>query len=153
MMRGLIFKGHLLTYNPTYNVAEWVPIHGTVSDLLPTKESLTCKLSNITLLEEMNGTTQMRWFSESRPRHAPTTTPVKWSSTMEAEIRCVSYITNGCMDIHLVKHCDEVMDSSPIITKVDSWPEVKSMEVEIPPLSEKQIPPPEEQSTGEQIGE
>ena len=32
VMRGLIFKGHLLAYVPTYNGVEWVPIHGTVSD-------------------------------------------------------------------------------------------------------------------------
>ena len=50
--RGLIFEGHLLMYNPTYNMVEWVPICGMVSDLSPTEKSLAHKLSNITLLRE-----------------------------------------------------------------------------------------------------
>ena len=54
--RGLIFEGHLLMYDPTYNVAEWVLICGMASDLLPTKESLAHELSNIMLLEKMNDT-------------------------------------------------------------------------------------------------
>ena len=56
VVRGLIFEGHLLTYDPTYDVAEWVPIRGIVSDLSPTEDSLACKLSNLMLPKEMDNT-------------------------------------------------------------------------------------------------
>ena len=48
--RGLLFEGHLLMYDLTHNVAEWVPMHGTVSDLSPVEDSSARELSNITLL-------------------------------------------------------------------------------------------------------
>ena len=32
-VRGLIFEGHVLTYNPNTNEAEWVPVCSTTSDL------------------------------------------------------------------------------------------------------------------------
>ena len=35
VMRGLLFEGYLLTYDPMYNVIEWVLVHGTVADLSP----------------------------------------------------------------------------------------------------------------------
>ena len=85
VMRGLIFEGHLLACDPTYNVAEWVPIHGTVSDFSPIEESSLCELSNIMLLEEMNGTPRMEQFSESQLRHASAAIPVDRSLTPEAE--------------------------------------------------------------------
>ena len=56
VVRELIFEGQLLACDPMYNVAEWVPIWGMVSDLSPTKESSARELSNITLPKEMQGT-------------------------------------------------------------------------------------------------
>ena len=38
VMRGLLFEGHLLTYDPTYNVTEWVPVHGMVGNLSPAED-------------------------------------------------------------------------------------------------------------------
>ena len=55
VVRGFLFKEHLLTYDPTYNVVEWVPVHGTVGDLSPIEDSSAHKLSNITLLDKMDG--------------------------------------------------------------------------------------------------
>ena len=48
VVRGLLFKGHLLTYDPTYNVAEWVPMRRIVADLSPAEDSSVWELSMYT---------------------------------------------------------------------------------------------------------
>ena len=48
--RELLFEGNLLAFDPTYNVAEWVPMHGMASDLSPTKDLSTWELSNMPLM-------------------------------------------------------------------------------------------------------
>ena len=50
----MLFEGHLLTQDPTYNIAEWVLVHGMVSDLSPAEDPLAWKLSNITLLDALD---------------------------------------------------------------------------------------------------
>ena len=44
VVRGLFFEGYLLTYNPMYNITEWVPVRGMVGDLSPTEDSLLQEL-------------------------------------------------------------------------------------------------------------
>ena len=59
VVRGLLFEGHLLTYNPTYNVVEWVHMCETVSDLSPMEDSSARELSNITFLDAPEDVSQM----------------------------------------------------------------------------------------------
>ena len=56
--RGLLFEGHLM-YDHTYNVAEWVPVCGMMSDLLPAEDSSAQELSNITLLDTPDNVPRM----------------------------------------------------------------------------------------------
>ena len=87
IVRGLHFEGHLLMYDPTYNVVEWVPIHGVESDLSPTKDSLACELRNITLLQEMDSTPQMECFGEHWAVHTLATMHDAVIPTPEAKMR------------------------------------------------------------------
>ena len=48
---GLLFEGHLLTYDLTYNVVEWIPLHRMANDLSPAEDSSARELSKITLLD------------------------------------------------------------------------------------------------------
>ena len=45
---GLLFEGHLLTYDPMYNVTEWVPVCRMAADLSSAEDSSVQELSNIT---------------------------------------------------------------------------------------------------------
>ena len=38
VMRGLLFEGHLLVYDPMCTIAEWVPVHRMASDLSPAED-------------------------------------------------------------------------------------------------------------------
>ena len=96
---GLIFEGHLLAYDPVYNIAEWVPICRMVRHLSPAEESLSQELSNITLLKEMQGTPQIGQFSKGHPRHEPVSVPKAGSLTLETEMQRVSFVAQGGADI------------------------------------------------------
>ena len=61
-MRGLLFEAHLLMYDPTYNVAKWVPVCGMASDLLLAEDSSAQELSNITLLDAPDDVPHMDQF-------------------------------------------------------------------------------------------
>ena len=45
-MRALVFKGSILTYNPTLNEAEWVQVHGLANDLSWAEERSAVALAN-----------------------------------------------------------------------------------------------------------
>ena len=84
--RGLLFEGHLLTYDPTCNVAKWDPIHRTVSDLSPTEDSSARELSNITLLDAPDDVPQMEWFRECCAELMPVAVPCTETGTKEEEM-------------------------------------------------------------------
>ena len=46
MARALVFKGSVLTYNPTMNEVEWVPAHGLANDLTQAEERSAVALAN-----------------------------------------------------------------------------------------------------------
>ena len=89
----------------------------------------------------------MALFSESWLRHALATTPVDRSLTLEAEIQWVSFAADGGTDVCLVEHHNEVMALSHSTTKVDSWPEVKNIDVE-PPETPGELTEPDTQMLG-----
>ena len=64
VVRGLIYEGYLLTYDPTSNLVGWVPICGTADDLSSAEDSSVHELSNITLLEEIPGIPRMEHFAK-----------------------------------------------------------------------------------------
>ena len=104
VMRWLIFKGHLLAYDPTYNVVEWVLICGTVSTCDPPK-------SNHLQVEQPYSTQGDGQHPQNGMRHAPATTPVDRRPTSEAEMQRVSFAADGSTDICLVEFhdgCDHV---------------------------------------------
>ena len=77
IVQGLLFEGSVLTYDPTTNGAEWVPIQGTASDLSPVKEASAWELSNIVIPDPLEGTPRMDCFGEHREgcgAEAPTDT-------------------------------------------------------------------------------
>ena len=76
VMRGLIYEGYLLAYDPTSNLAGWVPVCGTANDLSVTEDASACKLSNITLLEEIPGMPRMEHFVEHWDKHTSSAVPV-----------------------------------------------------------------------------
>ena len=41
MVRGLLFEGNVLAYDPATNEAEWIPVWGSASDLSPAEEGST----------------------------------------------------------------------------------------------------------------
>ena len=45
-VRALVFKGSILTYNPTLNEAEWVPVHGLANNLSWAEERSAVALAN-----------------------------------------------------------------------------------------------------------
>ena len=45
-VRALVFKGSILTYNPTLNEVEWVPAHGLANDLSWAEERSAVALAN-----------------------------------------------------------------------------------------------------------
>ena len=47
--RALVFKGSILTYNPTLNEAEWVPVCGLANDLSWAEERSAVALANYVL--------------------------------------------------------------------------------------------------------
>ena len=49
-------------YDPTSNGAEWIPVWGTVNDLLPMEDSSAWELNNITLLDSPEDILQMDQF-------------------------------------------------------------------------------------------
>ena len=87
--RGLLFKGHLLTYDPMYNVTEWVPVRRMAADLSPAKDSLVWELSNITLLEVVDDVPRMEQFGEWHARPTPVAVPHVKTGTWEEETGCM----------------------------------------------------------------
>ena len=64
--RGMIFEGHVLTYIPSTNEAEWILVHGTTSDLLCTEEVSTLVLCNLVLCIPDEGASRLDRFREHR---------------------------------------------------------------------------------------
>ena len=64
--RALVFEGSALTYNPTTNQAEWVPVRSTVADLSPTEERSALALCNLVLCDEEEAEERMDRFGERR---------------------------------------------------------------------------------------
>ena len=83
--RGLLFKGHLLTYDPMYNVTEWVLVHGMVADLSPAKDSSVQELSNITILEVPDDVPRMEQFGEWHTRPTLVAVPSTKTGAWEEE--------------------------------------------------------------------
>ena len=102
-MRGLLFKGHLLAYDPMYNVAEWVLVRGMAADLSPAEDSLVWELSNITLLEAPDDVPRMEQFGEWCVRPTPVAVPCAETSTQEEEIGQDSLLAEGGTDVCLVE--------------------------------------------------
>ena len=50
VVRGLL-KGSVLASDPAGNGARWVPMRGTISDLLPAEDASAWELNNITILD------------------------------------------------------------------------------------------------------
>ena len=48
-MRALVFQGSIITYNPTLNEAEWVPMRGLANNLSWAKERSAVALANYVL--------------------------------------------------------------------------------------------------------
>ena len=46
VVRGLVFEGSVLAYNPAMNKVEWIPLHGLTNDLTWAKERSTVALAN-----------------------------------------------------------------------------------------------------------
>ena len=101
----MLFEGHLLAYNPTYNVAEWVTVRGTVADLSPAEDSLAQELSNITLLEVPDDVPRMEQFSEWCMRPTPVAVPHAETGTWEKETGWDSLLAEGGTDVRLVECC------------------------------------------------
>ena len=110
-MRGLLFEGHLLTYNPKYHVTKWVPVCGMAGDLSPVKDSSAQELSNIMLLDMPEDVPQMEQFGEQCMEPTPVTVPCIKTSTLEEEMEqeCVS--AEGDTDVH---HVECHAESQPI---------------------------------------
>ena len=49
VVRGLVFEGSVLAYNPTMNEMEWIPVCGLTNDLTWAKERSTMALANYVL--------------------------------------------------------------------------------------------------------
>ena len=62
--RGLIFEGHVLTYNSNTNEAEWIPVCSTISDLLHMEEVSALVLCNRVLCIPDEGAKRLDWFPE-----------------------------------------------------------------------------------------
>ena len=74
---GLLFEGSVLTYDPTTNGAEWVPMQGTTSNLSSVEEASTQELSNIVIQDPPEDAPRIDSFRECREKHsaeAPTDT-------------------------------------------------------------------------------
>ena len=63
-MWGLLFKGSVLTYNPTANGAEWVPIRGTTRNLPPAEDVSAQELSNIMIQDPPEDAQRVDCFEE-----------------------------------------------------------------------------------------
>ena len=64
--RGLVFEGSVLTYDPTTNQAEWVPMRGMAADLLLVEERLALALGNLVLRDEDEAEERIDSFGERR---------------------------------------------------------------------------------------
>ena len=65
-MRGLIFEGSILAYDPITNGVKWVSIHSTASDLLWAEEMLALALCNMVLCIPDKGVERLDRFGECR---------------------------------------------------------------------------------------
>ena len=141
VVRRLLFEGHLLTYDPTYNVTEWVLVCGTVGDLSPTEDSLAWELSNITLLEVPDDISWMEQFGEHRLRPAPVEIPSAATTILEAEMGWVSLVAESSADVCLVECSEGAEPMYPNTMEVASMQELETMDVE-----------PQEEISGEPAG-
>ena len=141
--RGLLFKGHILAYDPTYNVTEWVPVCRTAAVLSPTEDSLAWELSNITLLEvpdnvprmehSVNGTRGPHWLKKEAPSPQAHPRPVEQGTDEEmARDPGASAVEDGHAPESLV--LGEPMVDSSLIEK-DAV--VEEPMVEVPPTREE----------------
>ena len=64
--RGLIFEGNVLTYDPSTNGAEWIPMCGTASDLLWVEEMSALVLCNTVPCIPDEGAERLDRFGECR---------------------------------------------------------------------------------------
>ena len=64
--QGLIFEGHVLTYNPNTNKAKWIPVHGTTSDLSCGEEVSAFMLCNLAPRIPDEGARRLDQFGEHR---------------------------------------------------------------------------------------
>ena len=56
----------VLAYNPNTNEAEWIPVHGTTSDLSCVEEVSALVLCNLVLHIPDEGASRLDWFGEHR---------------------------------------------------------------------------------------
>ena len=93
--RGLLFKGHLLTYDPMYNVTEWDLVLGMAADLSPTEDSSAWELSNITLRKVLDDVPRMEQFGEWCTRPTPVAVSCAKTGTQEEETGQAGFPVGG----------------------------------------------------------
>ena len=90
--QGLIFEGHVLAYNPNTNEAEWIPVHGTTSDLSCMEEVSALTLCNFILHVPDEGVKRLDEFGEHRDVEGcvgeAASTEVPLEEGMEGESMC-----------------------------------------------------------------
>ena len=67
--RGLIFEGNVLTYDPSTNGAEWIPVHSTASDLSWVEEMSALALCNMVPHVPDEGAERLDRFGECRDKN------------------------------------------------------------------------------------
>ena len=67
---GLLFKGSVLTYDPTTNEVEWILIQGTATDLSLVEEASAWELSNILIQDVPEDVPRMDHFREHREKYS-----------------------------------------------------------------------------------
>ena len=123
----MLFEGHLLAYDPTYNVAEWVLVRGMAGDLSPANSAR--ELSNITLLDVPDDVPWMERFGERHAEPTPIAAPSTKISAPAEEMERDSLLAEGGTDVCHAECCAESEPMSPDTTET-AMQEVEIMDVE-----------------------